>query len=109
MITPERHRNLCCGQPFNSKGLAPEAARKGEEAIVALIKASDNGRWPVLTDTSPCSQALKKVAAGRLPLLDIAEFLHDHRAPQRRVRCGSQLLSRCSSRARRGAWGSMQS
>ena len=77
MITPQRHPNLCCGQPFNSKGLAPEAARKGEEAIVALIKASDNGRWPVLIDTSPCSQALKEVAAGRMPLLDIAEFLHD--------------------------------
>ena len=77
VITPQRHPNLCCGQPFDSKGLAPEAARKGEEAIVALIKASDNGRWPVLIDTSPCSQALKEVAAGRLPLLDIAEFLHD--------------------------------
>src|SRR5208282_5402400 len=52
-----------------------------EEAINALQQASENGRWPVFSDTSPCSQRLKTMAAGRLELLDIAEFLHDRVLP----------------------------
>jgi D-lactate dehydrogenase len=81
IVTPQRAAHLCCGQPFDSKGLFAEANRKAEEAIGALLTASEGGTWPVFSDTSPCSQRLKTVAAGRLPLLDIAEFLHDHVLP----------------------------
>jgi D-lactate dehydrogenase len=81
IVTPVRQASLCCGQPFDSKGLSCEANRKAEETITALIEASEDGRWPVFVDTSPCAQRLKSVAAGRLTLLDIAEFLHDHVLP----------------------------
>ena len=81
IVTPVRQASLCCGQPFDSKGLSCEADRKAEETITALIQASEDGRWPVFVDTSPCAQRLKSVAAGRLTLLDIAEFLHDHVLP----------------------------
>jgi D-lactate dehydrogenase len=81
IITPVRQASLCCGQPFESKGLTSEANRKGEETISALIEASEDGRWPVFVDTSPCAQRLKSMAAGRLTMLDIAEFLHDHVLP----------------------------
>jgi D-lactate dehydrogenase len=81
IITPTRQINLCCGQPFDSKGLSSEGDRKAEETISALIEASEDGRWPVFVDTSPCSQRLKSMAGGRLTLLDIAEFLHDHVLP----------------------------
>jgi D-lactate dehydrogenase len=81
IITPPQNASLCCGQPFDSKGLSGEADRKGEESISALIKASEDGRWPVFADTSPCIQRLKSMAVGRLTLLDIAEFLHDHVLP----------------------------
>jgi D-lactate dehydrogenase len=78
LVEPPQAEGLCCGQPFDSKGFAAEADAKGEEAIGALLEASGNGKWPVFSDTSPCSQRLKEVAAGRVQLLDIAEFLHDH-------------------------------
>jgi D-lactate dehydrogenase len=81
IITPRCNASLCCGQPFDSKGLSGEADRKAEETISALIEASENGRWPVFVDTSPCTQRLKSIATGRLTLLDIAEFLHDHVLP----------------------------
>jgi D-lactate dehydrogenase len=81
IVTPPQQAGLCCGQPFDSKGLLVEADRKAEETIGALLQASDNGRLPVFIDTSPCSQRLKTMAAGRLALLDIAEFLHDHVLP----------------------------
>ncbi|MGB6395360.1 MAG: FAD-binding and (Fe-S)-binding domain-containing protein [Bradyrhizobium sp.] len=81
ILSPPRQDGLCCGQPFDSKGLFGEADRKAEETISALIQASEDGRWPVFVDTSPCSQRLKSMAAGRVKLLDIAEFLHDYVMP----------------------------
>jgi D-lactate dehydrogenase len=81
IITPARQAILCCGQPFDSKGLFREADRKAEETTAALIQASEDGRWPVFVDTSPCAQRLKSMAAGRLKMLDIAEFLHDYVLP----------------------------
>ena len=54
-----------------------EADRKANEAIDALAEASEDGRWPIMIDTSPCSQRLKAVAGNRLKLLDIVEALHD--------------------------------
>jgi D-lactate dehydrogenase len=80
-IVPARQPSLCCGQPFDSGGLAAEGDRKAEETLDALIEASENGRWPVFIDTSPCAQRLKSMAAGRVKMLDIAEFLLDHVIP----------------------------
>jgi D-lactate dehydrogenase len=81
IIVPDRQSSLCCGQPFDSRGLAVEGDRKAEETLDALIEASEDGRWPVFVDTSPCAQRLKSKGAGRLKMLDIAEFLHEHVMP----------------------------
>jgi len=102
IVAPAGQASLCCGQPFDSKGFSSEGDRKAEETISALLEASDNGRWPVLVDTSPCSQRLKQAAAGRLALLDIAEFLHDHVLPNVdipvRVKAPVALHLTCSTR-----------
>ncbi len=102
LIAPARPADLCCGQPFDSKGLAAEADRKAEEAIGALLLASENGKWPVFCDTSPCTQRLRATAAGRLALLDIAELLHDHVLPRvdipERMQAPVALHITCSSR-----------
>lgn len=78
VVKPLRQRSLCCGQPFDSRGLSDEGDRKAEEALNELVLASEEGRLPVLIDTSPCAQRLKSISAGRLALFDIAEFLHEH-------------------------------
>lgn len=64
VIVPPRQAALCCGQPFDSKGLAGEGDKKAEQAIEALLHASEHGRWPIFVDTSPCSQRLKAAGAG---------------------------------------------
>ena len=102
IVAPAGQAGLCCGQPFDSKGFSSEGDRKAEETIGALLAASENGRLPVLIDTSPCSQRLKQAAAGRLALLDISEFLRDYVLPNvdipARVKTPVALHLTCSTR-----------
>ncbi|MGB0681546.1 MAG: FAD-binding and (Fe-S)-binding domain-containing protein [Magnetovibrionaceae bacterium] len=78
VVYPKGLSNLCCGQPFDSKGLKQTADDKASETEAALMAASDGGKLPILCDTSPCSYRLKQHLADRLVLQDITEFLHDH-------------------------------
>lgn len=38
----------------HSRGFKDAAASKGAELEAALLKASDNGKIPIVIDTSPC-------------------------------------------------------
>ena len=55
VILPEDSAALCCGQPFESKGLPEPADAKRREVEQALLKASRNGQDPVVFDTTPLS------------------------------------------------------
>jgi D-lactate dehydrogenase len=89
VIYPPRLASLCCGQPFESKGLVEAADDKAAELAAALREAIESGRLPVVFDTSPCTYRMKKFLAGRtgtadakLEVLDIVEFLHDQLLPR---------------------------
>ena len=78
VILPADCTALCCGQPFESKGLPELAHAKRREVEQALLKASRNGQDPVLFDTTPCALRVKKsLEPTALKLYDITEFLHD--------------------------------
>ncbi|MCC8998741.1 MAG: 4Fe-4S dicluster domain-containing protein, partial [Candidatus Contendobacter sp.] len=81
VILPEDSAALCCGQPFESKGLPEPADAKRREVEQALLKASRNGQDPIVFDTTPCALRVKKgaepVMLNALKLYDITEFLHD--------------------------------
>ena len=59
VIFPKDMENLCCGTIWESKGMPDEAQRKAAELELALLKASDNGRWPILCDQSPCLHRMR--------------------------------------------------
>ena len=82
VIYPDRLAELCCGQPFESKGLNAAADRKASELEQALRAASDGGRLPIVFDTSPCSYRMKRYLAGRLTVQDSIEFIHDTVVPR---------------------------
>jgi len=82
VIYPDALAGLCCGQPFESKGLVDAADAKSAELEAALHAASDGGRLPIVFDTSPCAYRMKKFLAGRLPLHDVIEFVHDEVLPR---------------------------
>ena len=77
VVYPDRLAELCCGQPFESKGLAAAADRKSVELETALRAASEDGRLPIVFDTSPCAYRMKRYLAGRLKVQDSTEFVHD--------------------------------
>jgi D-lactate dehydrogenase len=76
-VYPDRMASLCCGQPFESKGLLGVADEKSAELEAALRAASDGGRRPIVFDTSPCAYRMKRFLEGRLQVLDISEALQE--------------------------------
>ncbi len=75
IIYPENLDALCCGQAFESKGFMAQADRKSRELSDALLAASDNGRIPVLCDTSPCFYRMQSTLDKRLQLYEPIEFV----------------------------------
>ncbi|HSD60940.1 MAG TPA: FAD-binding and (Fe-S)-binding domain-containing protein [Burkholderiales bacterium] len=78
VVYPKHLPRLCCGQPFESKGLMEAADLKSAEMERVLREASEGGKLPIVFDTSPCAYRMKRYLDGRLRVMDMAEFLHDH-------------------------------
>jgi D-lactate dehydrogenase len=77
VIFPEAMNKLCCGTPWESKGFFDIADAKSNELEEALLIASNNGSYPVLCDTSPCTHRMKRVMTDKLKLYEPVEFIHD--------------------------------
>ena len=75
IIYPKNLDHLCCGQAFESKGFMGQADRKSKELSDALLAVSDNGRIPVLCDTSPCLYRMRATLDKRLQLFEPIEFV----------------------------------
>ncbi len=82
VVYPRELAALCCGQPFESKGLQAAADRKSAELETVLCEASENGRWPIVFDTSPCTYRMRRFCGARLPVHDSIEFIHDAVLPR---------------------------
>ena len=79
VVFPDNLDNLCCGQPFASKGYAEQADRKRQETLDALLKATRGGLDPVYCDTSPCTLRLvQELADERLDVYDPVRFIRMH-------------------------------
>jgi D-lactate dehydrogenase len=81
-ILPDGFEQLCCGQMLASKGMAEEAEAMSNTLEAALLKASNNGQYPVIMDASTCTARMHKHLAGRLKLYDFHEFAHDALLPR---------------------------
>jgi D-lactate dehydrogenase len=76
-VHPAGLESLCCGLPFESKGLARTAESKLAEMAAAVVEAGDHGRLEIVIDASPCAARLKDALAGRAIVHDLPEFLND--------------------------------
>lgn len=75
VILPDALEGLCCGMPFQSKGMFEAADRKRSELVQQLMRVTEQGRIPVYSDTSPCSLRLQEGKPRELQIYDSIEFL----------------------------------
>ncbi|MCF2947802.1 FAD-binding oxidoreductase [Paraglaciecola aquimarina] len=80
LIIPKSVDNLCCGKPWLSKGNQTLAEQKAQEFIDAVDMASEGGRWPVVTDASPCALTLSQLK--QADVMELSEYLLSYVVPQ---------------------------
>ncbi len=75
VIFPKNMEKLCCGTIWESKGMMDIADQKSAELEAALWEATEQGRYPVLCDQSPCLHRMRETIK-RMKLYEPAEFIH---------------------------------
>ena len=74
VIYPNDLDSLCCGMAFSSKGFVEAGKLASDKLEEALRIASENGKYPVLCDMSPCLYTMKSNFGERITLYEPAEF-----------------------------------
>ncbi|MDE7153466.1 MAG: FAD-binding oxidoreductase [Muribaculaceae bacterium] len=102
VIFPASMSNLCCGMIWESKGMPDLAEEKINTLEQALWQASEQGKYPVVCDQSPCLHRMRDhIKSMRLfePAEFISDFLSQHLQFQRldrrvavHVTCSSRLM-----------------
>jgi len=82
VIYPENLNSLCCGMAFSSKGYTDAGEKKSLELESALMKASENGLYPVLCDMSPCLFTMRENFGENMKLYEPVEFILEHLLPE---------------------------
>jgi D-lactate dehydrogenase len=88
---PANVEGTCCGVPFSSKGYEDGLGVAVNRAIARFWEWSDQGRLPVVIDTSPCTYGLttsrpylspeNQGRFDKLHILDSTAFIHDQLLP----------------------------
>lgn len=80
VLYPKDMDNLCCGTIWESKGMPDIADKKSTELENALYEASEQGKYPVLCDQSPCLYRMREVMT-KVDLYEPVEFTLKFLAP----------------------------
>jgi D-lactate dehydrogenase len=96
VFIPEDVEGTCCGVPFSSKGYDQGHSVAVNRTIERFWEWSDQGRLPVLVDTSPCTYGLVNCRASLKPenqkkfdglrIVDGVAFVHDELLPKLTIR-----------------------
>ena len=96
MYIPDNVAGTCCGTPFSSKGLSEAHEISVNRAIERCWEWSEQGRLPIMVDTSPCTYGFRNARGylneanqlhfDKMTFLDSIEFAHDTLLPKLRVK-----------------------
>jgi len=79
IIIPEGIKNTCCGMPWLSKGLNDIAEQKRQTFIELMNNASEHGKWPIITDASPCALTINSAAScgeyNNVKIYEVSEYI----------------------------------
>ncbi|GHX11673.1 oxidoreductase/iron-sulfur cluster-binding protein [Vibrio cholerae] len=82
VILPAELSSQCCGMPYDSKGMTEIAQSKAQQLEHALWQASQEGRYPILMDTSPCAKRSIEQFTKPMEILEptglVSRYLLDH-------------------------------
>ena len=81
VLYPENLGRLCCGMAFTSKGYTNVGMKKSQALEDALVNASENGKYPVLCDMSPCHFTMRENMKPTLKLYEPVEFIIEYLLP----------------------------
>jgi len=93
VIYPENLNSHCCGMAFLSKGYTEAGLKKSNELEAALLKASENGKYPVLCDMSPCLYTMKDIMGTKLKLYEPIEFILEFLLPNLEITPLSETIT----------------
>jgi D-lactate dehydrogenase len=93
----------CCGTPFSSKGFSSAHAIAINAAMERFWKWSEQGRLPIVIDTSPCTYGFKTARSyltqenqerfDQMTFVDAIEFVHDELLPKLPVKAKSRSVA----------------
>ncbi|WP_211267092.1 FAD-binding and (Fe-S)-binding domain-containing protein [Nonomuraea candida] len=85
---PEEIGGLCCGTPWSSKGYTGGHETMAGRVREALLKATDGGRLPVVSDAASCTEGFHRLAEDRsgLRVLDAVAYASEFLLPRLTVR-----------------------
>ena len=85
LFIPEKIQGTCCGMPFSSKGYTQAGKTMTEQTVDLIFKVSEQGKIPILVDTTQCSFHLIEAGADldknyqekwkQLDFVDVLPFL----------------------------------
>lgn len=75
VILPEQLNEQCCGMPYSSKGFTAVAKQKSKQLEALLWKASEQGKYPILMDTSPCASTSKDLFQQEIDIFEPFHFI----------------------------------
>src|ERR1022692_627052 len=100
---PRDVAGTCCGTPFSSKGLSKAHEISINAAIERCWAWSEQGRMPIVIDTSPCTYGFRTARGylteenqqrfDQMKFLDSIEFVHDELLPNLEIRSRADLVA----------------
>lgn len=103
VFIPKDIAGVCCGTPFSSKGFAEANRIALNVAVERFWKWSDEGKLPIVVDTSPCTygfhgarpalSAENQQRFDKLRILDSIDFAHDELLPKLAVKSKSRSVA----------------
>ena len=82
VVIPPEVNAQCCGMPFKSKGFVDSAQTAVNRLQESLWQASEEGRLPILCDTSPCTARMQEQFSGPLRVYEPVGFIREFLLPE---------------------------
>jgi D-lactate dehydrogenase len=101
VILPSGRDLYCCGTPFESKGYLRQAEFKAKQLEEVLLAATRQGRYPVLCDTGPCVERMRRTMDSRLQIYEPMAFINNFLLKRLKITPSKETVAvhiTCSSR-----------